>query len=105
MTLNTGYRYLDPAALSRVKNMSMVARGVVEGFISGLHTSPYKGFSIEFAEHRGRPFRIGRCVEAALKQPSPFHERKAGAEMEGRDLDSLFQHYFDGQSAVQPAGY
>ncbi len=52
MTINTGYRYLDPAALARVKNMSMVARGVVEGFITGLHTSPYKGFSIEFAEHR-----------------------------------------------------
>lgn len=52
MTINTGYRYLDPAALSRVKNMSMVARGVVEGFITGLHSSPYKGFSVEFAEHR-----------------------------------------------------
>jgi uncharacterized protein (DUF58 family) len=38
--------------LARVKNLSMVARGVVEGFISGLHSSPYKGFSVEFAEHR-----------------------------------------------------
>lgn len=47
-----GYRYLDPAALARVKNLSLVARGVVEGFISGLHSSPYKGFSVEFAEHR-----------------------------------------------------
>ncbi len=52
MTAKTGYRFLDPAAIARVKNMSMVARGVVEGFITGLHTSPYKGFSIEFAEHR-----------------------------------------------------
>ncbi|MEX0818502.1 MAG: DUF58 domain-containing protein [Pirellulaceae bacterium] len=52
MTRDTGYRYLDPAALARVKNLSMVARGVVEGFISGLHSSPYKGFSVEFAEHR-----------------------------------------------------
>ncbi len=32
--------------------MSLVARGVVEGFISGLHSSPYKGFSVEFADHR-----------------------------------------------------
>jgi uncharacterized protein (DUF58 family) len=48
----TGYRYLEPQALARVKNLSMVARGVVEGFISGLHSSPYKGFSVEFAEHR-----------------------------------------------------
>ena len=35
-----------------MKNLSMVARGVVEGAISGLHASPYKGFSVEFAEHR-----------------------------------------------------
>jgi len=47
-----GYRYLDPSALARVKNLQMVARGVVEGAISGLHASPYKGFSVEFAEHR-----------------------------------------------------
>ncbi|MFZ5831319.1 MAG: DUF58 domain-containing protein [Planctomycetota bacterium] len=48
----TGYRFLEPQALARVKNLSVVARGVVEGFISGLHASPYKGFSVEFAEHR-----------------------------------------------------
>jgi len=52
MTPDTGYRFLEPSALARVKNLSMVARGVVEGFISGLHASPYKGFSVEFAEHR-----------------------------------------------------
>ena len=50
--MQTGYRFLEPQALARVKNLSMVARGVVEGFISGLHSSPYKGFSVEFAEHR-----------------------------------------------------
>lgn len=48
----TGYRFLEPQALARVKNLALVARGVVEGFISGLHASPYKGFSAEFAEHR-----------------------------------------------------
>ena len=52
MKRNTGYRYLDPAALARVKNLSLAARGVVEGFISGMHSSPYRGFSVEFAEHR-----------------------------------------------------
>ena len=52
MTTRTGYRFLEPQALARVKNLSVVARGVVEGFISGLHSSPYKGFSVEFAEHR-----------------------------------------------------
>jgi uncharacterized protein (DUF58 family) len=50
--METGYRYLEPQALARVKNLSMVARGVVEGAITGLHASPYKGFSVEFAEHR-----------------------------------------------------
>jgi uncharacterized protein (DUF58 family) len=47
-----GYRFLEPAALARVKNLALVARGVVEGFITGLHSSPYKGISVEFAEHR-----------------------------------------------------
>jgi uncharacterized protein (DUF58 family) len=47
-----GYRYLEPAALARVRNLKLVARSVVEGFISGLHSSPFKGFSSEFAEHR-----------------------------------------------------
>lgn len=52
MSPQTGYRYLEPEALARVKNLSMVARGVVEGAITGMHASPYKGFSVEFAEHR-----------------------------------------------------
>ena len=46
------YRYLKPEAVARMKNMTLVARSVVEGFISGLHKSPYHGFSVEFAEHR-----------------------------------------------------
>jgi uncharacterized protein (DUF58 family) len=50
--MQTGYRFLEPQSLARVKNLAVVARGVVEGFISGLHSSPYKGFSVEFAEHR-----------------------------------------------------
>lgn len=52
MTHGRGYRFLEPAALARVRNLALAARGVVEGFISGLHSSPYKGFSVEFAEHR-----------------------------------------------------
>lgn len=46
------YEYLEPAALARIRNLKLVARSVVEGFISGLHSSPFKGFSSEFAEHR-----------------------------------------------------
>jgi uncharacterized protein (DUF58 family) len=48
----TQYKYLDPEGLSRLKNLSLAARLVVEGFFSGMHKSPHKGFSIEFAEHR-----------------------------------------------------
>ena len=51
--MQTGYRkYLDPEVVSRLKGMEMRARMVVEGFIAGLHKSPYHGFSVEFAEHR-----------------------------------------------------
>ena len=50
-------KYLDPVTVSRLKNMEMRARLVVEGFITGLHKSPYHGFSVEFAEHR--PYNPG----------------------------------------------
>lgn len=50
-------RYLDPKAVSRLKNMEVRARLIVEGFITGLHKSPYHGFSVEFAEHR--PYNSG----------------------------------------------
>ncbi len=48
----TGYRFLEPTAVARVRNLSLAARKVVQGFIAGLHRSPYRGFSVEFAEHR-----------------------------------------------------
>ncbi len=45
-------RYLDPAVIARFGYSPMLARRVVEGFISGLHRSPFRGFSAEFADHR-----------------------------------------------------
>jgi uncharacterized protein (DUF58 family) len=45
-------KYLDPEVVSRLANMDLRARLVVEGFLTGLHRSPYHGFSVEFAEHR-----------------------------------------------------
>jgi uncharacterized protein (DUF58 family) len=45
-------RFLDPAVLARLGTLELKARTVVEGFLSGLHRSPYKGFSVEFAEYR-----------------------------------------------------
>ncbi len=44
--------WLDPAALMRVRNLELRARQVVQGFLSGLHRSPYHGFSVEFTEYR-----------------------------------------------------
>ena len=43
---------LDPSALARFGRLELIARLVVEGVMSGLHKSPFKGFSVEFAEHR-----------------------------------------------------
>ncbi|MEW6129827.1 MAG: DUF58 domain-containing protein [Acidobacteriota bacterium] len=48
----TGTRYLAPEILARINSLELIARSVVEGFISGLHRSPYLGFSTDFAEHR-----------------------------------------------------
>ncbi len=45
-------RYLDPKTLVKLARLDLVARLVVEGFVTGMHQSPYHGFSIEFAEHR-----------------------------------------------------
>ena len=43
---------LDPVILARLGNIELIARLVVEGFLVGLHKSPYHGFSVEFAEYR-----------------------------------------------------
>ena len=45
-------RYFDPEGLARVGNMELVARQVVEGFLTGRHRSPYHGFSVEYLDHR-----------------------------------------------------
>jgi uncharacterized protein (DUF58 family) len=45
-------KYFDPDGLSRVGNMELVARQVVEGFLTGRHRSPYHGFSVEYLDHR-----------------------------------------------------
>ena len=56
-----GTTFLEPNVVSRLGRLDLVARLVVEGFITGLHRSPYHGFSVEFSEHRpymqGDPLR------------------------------------------------
>jgi len=51
-TTSSPLRFLDPAVLSKIGNLELIARTVVEGFVSGLHQSPYLGFSVDFAEYR-----------------------------------------------------
>jgi len=45
-------KYLDPAVVSRLSSFELKTRYIVEGFLLGLHRSPYHGFSIEFSQHR-----------------------------------------------------
>jgi uncharacterized protein (DUF58 family) len=57
MTVSTssvpGARFVDPKVLARIGNLELVSRSVVDGFINGMHRSPYFGASVDFAEHRG----------------------------------------------------
>ena len=49
--------YLNPSVINKIDNLSLRAKLVVEGFIIGMHKSPYHGFSVEFSEHR--PYGFG----------------------------------------------
>ncbi|MDY6914561.1 MAG: DUF58 domain-containing protein [Planctomycetota bacterium] len=49
---NSVYEYFEPDRVGKLKKLSLLARQAVEGFISGLHRSPHRGFSVEFSEHR-----------------------------------------------------
>ena len=50
-------QYMNPEIINKIDNLSLRARLVVEGFIIGMHKSPYHGFSVEFSEHR--PYGYG----------------------------------------------
>ena len=52
MEAQPALRFIKPEVLSRISNMQLLAKAVVEGFISGLHKSPYKGASVEFMSYR-----------------------------------------------------
>ena len=50
--MNEFAKYFRPEVLSKISRLELRARHVVEGFVSGMHKSPYKGYSVEFANHR-----------------------------------------------------
>ena len=45
-------KLLDPETIAKLQGLELRARSIVEGYVSGVHRSPFHGFSIEFAEHR-----------------------------------------------------
>ena len=59
---------MNPELLSKLQNLSIKAKYVVEGFMIGLHKSPYHGFSVEFSEHR--PYGIGAVSYTHLTLPT-----------------------------------
>jgi uncharacterized protein (DUF58 family) len=50
--MSTQERYLRPEVIRQVARLDLRAKFIVEGFLSGLHASPFHGFSVEFSEHR-----------------------------------------------------
>ncbi len=50
--MESNLNYLDPQTLAKLQGLELRARSIVEGYVSGVHRSPFHGFSIEFAEHR-----------------------------------------------------
>ena len=49
--------FIDASSIMQIKNLTMRAKSIVEGFASGLHRSPVHGFSVEFSEYR--PYVVG----------------------------------------------
>jgi len=54
-------KYLKPGILSSINNLEFLAKLIVEGFITGLHKSPFHGFSVEFSQHR--PYMLGDSLK------------------------------------------
>lgn len=50
--MGNGTSLLDPQVLARTSNLALLARNVVEGTLTGMHRSPHRGSSVEFAEHK-----------------------------------------------------
>jgi uncharacterized protein (DUF58 family) len=82
-TVPQSMRFIDPKALTRIASLELIARTVVEGFVSGLHRSPHLGFSVNFAEYR--TYRPGDDI------------RKIDWKVYGR-TDRFFVKEFEGET-------
>ncbi len=99
---------LDPQVLVRLSNIELVARTVVDGFLTGLHRSPFFGFSLDFAEYRPHvqgddPRFVQRTVDE--QDPEPIFANPAQHIVRA---NLLAQAIGDGSerfiSAVEPVG-
>lgn len=54
-------KFLEPSFISKLSTLEIKAKKVVEGFMVGLHKSPYHGFSVEFSQHR--PYMQGDSIK------------------------------------------
>ena len=68
----------DPASLAALGRIEIVARWIVDGFMSGLHRSPRKGFSVEFAEYR--PYQPGDDLRYIHWKIAPRSDRWVGRQ-------------------------
>ena len=81
-------QYLKPSVIRNVARLDLRARFIVEGFLTGLHSSPFHGFSVEFSEHRryaqgDDPKDISRELAAPAQALEPGGARLAGSHLEG----------------------
>lgn len=105
-------RYLQPEVLSQVESLELRAKLVVEGFITGLHKSPFHGFSVEFSQHRqynpGDSLRfidwkvLGRTDRYYIKQYEEETNLKANILI---DFSNSMSYGSDGISKLDYARY
>ncbi len=81
-------RFIDPAVLTRISSLELVARTVVEGFVAGLHRSPHLGFSVNFAEYR--PYRPGDDIRRIDWKVFARLDRFFVKEFEGETNTSIY---------------
>jgi len=91
-------RFLDPTVLGRISNLELLARTVVDGFINGLHHSPYFGLSVDFAEHR--PYMPGDDIRRVDWRVFGRTDRFYVKEFEA-DTNANFLVLFDVSNSMQ----
>src|SRR5512136_2886705 len=80
--MSTAEKYLKPEVIRQIKRLDLRAQFIVKGFLSGLHASPFHGFSVEFSEHRKYvPGDDLRLIDwAVFAKTDRFYIRKFEAE-------------------------